>query len=67
MQTQSNAQTIFDEHTQEGGLWDLGAAHSRLLIEVWRTLARGQPIAEDQVNRIIADLDIEAEPAPGHS
>ncbi len=41
-----------------GGLFDFGPDRSRLLIQVWRSLASGRPVSGDQVDRIVADIGI---------
>ncbi|MGH2532630.1 MAG: organomercurial lyase [Thermomicrobiales bacterium] len=44
--------------TQDGGLLDYGPEHSRLLVRVIRTLARGRPVSNEEVDRIIAELGV---------
>lgn len=49
--------------TESGGPLDYGPDHSRLLIRVLRTLAKGHPVTAQQVDRIIAELGIARGPA----
>lgn len=44
--------------TRDGGLLDYGPDRSRLLVRVIRTLARGEPVSGEQVNRFIAELRV---------
>ena len=41
-----------------GGLFDFGPDRSRLLIQVWRSLAKGRPITAERVDQIAADIGI---------
>ena len=49
--------------TESGGPLDYGPDHSRLLLRLWRTLARGHPVSADQVERTIAELGIDRDEA----
>ena len=49
--------------TESGGPLDYGPDHSRLLLRLWRTLARGHPVSADQVERTIAELGINRDEA----
>src|SRR5919205_4644222 len=49
--------------TESGGPLDYGPDHSRLLLRVLRTLAKGHPVSTDQVERTIADLGIDRDEA----
>lgn len=42
----------------DGGPLDFGRECSRLLVRVTRALAMGRPVAREQVDRLIADVDI---------
>ena len=41
-----------------GGLFDFGPDRSRLLIQVWRSLAKGRPVTAERVDQIAADIGI---------
>ncbi len=43
---------------ESGGLLDYGPDRLRLLIQVWRSLATGQPVTGEQVDQLVADLGI---------
>ena len=63
----SNTRTteMMGKMTEGGGLFDFGADRSRLLIQVWRSLATGRPVSGEQVDQIVADIGIardEADP-----
>jgi alkylmercury lyase len=44
---------------ESGGPLDYGPDHSRLLIRLWRTLAKGHPVSAEQVERTFAELGID--------
>ena len=59
------AKEMMRKMTVGGGLFDFGADRSRLLIQVWRSLATGRPVSGEQVDQIVADIGIardEADP-----
>ena len=39
-----------------GNALNFGPDNSRLLISVWRTLAKGRPVSGEQIDEMIADL-----------
>ena len=49
--------------TEAVSLVDYGAERSRLLVQVWRALATGQPVTGQQVDEFVSELEIEAEDA----
>ena len=49
--------------TEFGGLFDYRPEHSRLLIQVWRALAIGQPVTGNQIDGFVSGLSIEPEDA----
>lgn len=61
----TNGQT--NEMTSElaavGALVDYGAERSRLLLQVWRSLATGQPVSGNQIEEFVSDLGIAPEDA----
>ena len=42
---------------------DFGPDNSRLLIKVWRTLANGNPVTNEQIDQIAAEIGIPVDPA----
>ncbi len=46
-----------------GGLFDFGPDRSRLLIQVWRSLATGYPVTGERVDQIAADIGIAGDEA----
>ncbi len=44
---------------------DFGPGLSRLLVQTWRLLAKGDPVSPEQVNRVAADLRLEQNEADG--
>lgn len=44
--------------TSAGGPLDYGPARSRLLVQVMRRLAQGRPVADEQVEQIVADVGL---------
>ncbi len=49
--------------TEAGGLFDYGEERSRLLLQVWRSLASGQPVTGNQVDGFGSDIGITPEEA----
>ena len=49
--------------TEIGGLVDYGAERSRLLVQVWRALATGQPVTGNRVDEFVSDIGIAPEDA----
>jgi len=46
-----------------GNALKFGPDNSRLLIRVWRTLAKGRPVSGEQIDQMIADLGVNQEEA----
>ena len=44
-----------------GGLVDHGAERSQLLVQVWRSLATGQPVTGSQIDEFVSDIGITPE------
>ena len=49
--------------TEIGGLFNYGPEHSRLLIQVWRALATGQPVTGTQIDGFVLNIGIGPEDA----
>ncbi len=54
----TQAKEMMRKMTAGGGLFDFGTDRSRLLIQVWRSLAKGRPVTGEQVDQIAADIGI---------
>ena len=59
----TRAVEMFEKVAASGGLLDYGPDRTRLLIQVARELARGEPVPVERIDRIIADLEIDREDA----
>ncbi len=46
-----------------GNALNFGSDNSRLLIRVWRTLAKGRPVSGEQIDQMIADLAVNQDEA----
>ena len=46
-----------------GNALNFGPDNSRLLIRVWRTLAKGRPVSGEQIDQMIADLGVNQDEA----
>ena len=46
-----------------GNALNFGPDNSRLLISVWRTLAKGRPVSGEQIDEMIADLGVDQDEA----
>lgn len=44
--------------TESGALLDYGPDHSRLLLRILRSLAKGRPVSGEQMDQIVADIGI---------
>ncbi len=54
----TRAKEMIGKMTAGGGLFDFGQDRSRLLIQVWRSLATGGPVTGEQVDQIVATIGI---------
>tara|TARA_B100000614_G_scaffold260028_1_gene285920 strand:+ start:5334 stop:5993 length:660 start_codon:yes stop_codon:yes gene_type:complete len=61
--SQAPLQGLLEAHAQSGGLWDFGPELSRLLIQMWREVAKGEPVTAKKVDQIATALEVEREAA----
>ena len=57
--TNERANELVKKLTESGGLMDYGPERSRLLVQVWRSLAKGRPVTGTQIGEFVSDLGIE--------
>ena len=52
---ETRAQRMMMGLIESGGLFDYGPSLSRVLCSTWKSLARGEPVTQEQVTAIAAD------------